>query len=120
MKPNDKQKKWLKKYLPKNAQPIDVVPRAYCVLKPAPGYAAFAMPHMDLRKHLVSKENAKFNSGVTVDVHASPCMFDLNQGDWVSLVYAQLKDRSALWYCTPVPMPYTVFVPSKAKVKVKP
>ena len=108
MKPNEKQKRWLAKHLPKHANPIDVVPRAYCVLKPTIGCAAFAMPHIDLRKHLATKDNAVYNSGVTIDSTSSKMIFQLHQGDWVSLVYAEIPEMSCLWYCTP-PMPFTVF-----------
>ena len=108
MRPNERQKTWLKKHLPKHARPIDVVPRAYCVLKPAPLCAAFAMPHVDLRKHLAPKENAKYNSGVIIDSSHSWMVSTLCQGDWATLVYAELSGDSILWYCTP-PMPYNLF-----------
>ena len=108
MKPNPKQIKWLKKYLPKDAVPLDVIPRAYCVLKTAPGSATFATPYMDYRKHLAKKETAKYCSGVMIDAISSRCVVDVNQGDWVTVVYAQ-QEHSAEWFCVPKLMPYIVF-----------
>jgi len=108
VKPNPKQIKWLSKILPKDATPIDIIPRAYCVLKPSPGSAAFAFPFFDLRKHLTKPKDAKYNSGMLIDTFESPCVADLCQGDWATLVYADIEDHSALWYCLPVVMPLRV------------
>lgn len=113
MKPNAKQRRWLRKYLPKGARVTELIPRAYCVLKPAPGCAAFAMPHLDCRAHLATEDNAKYNSGVTIHaLNDNKCVYDLLQGDWSTLVYATTK-TSGLWYCTPKPIPWNTFKEKK-------
>ena len=114
MRPTEKQIRWLKKLLPKNAVPTDVIPRAYCILKPSLGSAAFALPFFDLRKHLTKKEDAKYHSGLLIDTFESPCIADVCLGDWATLVYAVVEGHSALWYCTPVPMPLKVLDTAKS------
>lgn len=108
MTPNEKQKRWIKKHLPAPAVPLDVVPRAYCVGKPAPGCAVFAMPHSDLRKHLTKKELAPYNSGVIIHSFDSDAVLKMCQGDWATLVYAR-SSTSSLWYAIPKLMPFSVF-----------
>ncbi|RLC88681.1 MAG: hypothetical protein DRJ03_02050 [Chloroflexi bacterium] len=109
MQPNKKQRRWLKKHLPEGVKVLDVVPRAYCAVKSTVGCASFAMPHIDLRKHLTTSGNAKCNSGVVIYAgDANRCIYDVCQGDWVTLVYGTTRD-TGLWYCVPKPMPWNTF-----------
>lgn len=103
MKPNPKQVKWLKKHLPKYAVPLDLLPRAYCVIKVSTGCGAFATPPMDLRRHLAKDKGGwPFYAGQVISgVGSLRNVSEVNQGDWVSLVYCTFAHRGSWWVWTP-------------------
>ena len=106
MTPTRSQRRWLKKYL-KDARPIDMLPRAYCIAKPAPGFAVFVTPHEDYRSHLVTEEQRQYNSGVTISQSSSHIgirEYDIKIGDWNTVVYCELKWQGAWWIAVP-PIP---------------
>lgn len=117
MKLNKKQTCWLKRHcLPKGYTPLDVIPRAYCVLKPAPGMAVFATPWQDYRPHLAKEEQKQYQAGVhihaTFSEDLNQAIYNLNTGDWATIVYAS-GDRCAEWFCAPKLMPFSTFKEKK-------
>ena len=113
MKPNEKQIRWLARSFSKNVIILEVIPRAYCVAKPAPGCAVFSTPWRDYRKHLVKSENKLYNSSVTItEISASDSVFNVQLGDWRTLVYG-VAANSATWYVVDKLMPFTTFEKDK-------
>lgn len=95
MKPTPSQVRWLKKYLPKGAKPHDLVPRAYCIAKPAPGCAVFVTPPQDV---LNTPEIAgHYHQAEVLNLaHVD----DIHVGDWVTLAFCEFKHRGCWWEWT--------------------
>ena len=104
MKPTVKQKKWLKEHLPKGAEPIDMIPRAYCVAKPTPKYAVFITPRMDYRKPLVDDSHSMYHTSVVLNTSVQT-MLDVDIGFWKTVVYCEFKNVGSWWeYTTVIPL----------------
>lgn len=111
MRPNQQQRRWLKKYLPDDFKDLHIIPRAYCVAKPSMGSAVFTFPHSDMGKMFTNSDN----SGVVIDTenissHIMPDVlrehvFDTCQGDWKTLVLARRGNLPFTWYCMPTLAP---------------
>jgi hypothetical protein len=57
-----------------------IYPRAYCIAKPAPGYAVFVTPFVDAESKIRTPE---YSSSESVRVGAN----DVRVGDWCSIAY---------------------------------
>jgi len=57
-----------------------IYPRAYCIAKPAPGYAVFVTPFVDAEPQVRTE---KYSSSEGVRAGA----YDVNVGDWCSIAY---------------------------------
>jgi hypothetical protein len=99
MKPNRLQRLWLKQHLPKDAQPVHLIPRSYVIAKPASGVAVCMTPPAD-HGEVARSMPENYQGEVVHGWHGE--VFDLKQGDWVSLVYAVIINQSQLWYATPM------------------
>lgn len=93
MKPTEKMGTFLRRGLPKEATPTSVIPRAYCIAKPAPGMAVFVTPPEDWRGRRTEIEMA-CNAGISF--HGKET-YALRIGDWRTLVYAT-RPGAYLWY----------------------
>lgn len=96
MKPTPSQVRWLKKHLPKGAKPHDMVPRAYCIAKPAPGCAVFVTPPRDVLN--TPDDDGSYHCAATLTLSQ---VGDVVLGDWVTLVFCEFKDRGCWWEWTP-------------------
>jgi hypothetical protein len=98
MTPTKAQRLWCERFLPARARPIDFIPRAYLIHKPAPGCAVFALPYEDARKCAQIGPNPELYCGEIVHSNVGP----LQQGEWRTLCYAEIKGASILWYQMPL------------------
>lgn len=85
------------KKLPAGFKPSMVIPRAYCVAKPAHECAVFATYPADYRppagaeSEVVHKWNSK----------DAPSLLWFSVGDWATLVYATKKNEAGWWFALP-------------------
>lgn len=123
MKPNLKQVRWLRRRIPGGVEFIDVIPRAYCVAKPAPSCAVFVTPPMDYRKHLVNPKDWKYNEAVTIDFHGDDSVGSVQIGDWRTLVFASfMGGHTTDWVSAGkevMPLVKFLYVPPKALKSLK-
>ena len=69
-----------------------ILPRAYCVAKPALYSAVFAVPHQD--------RESQVRTDPWVTVQNSSCK-DVDHGDWVSIAYVCTRDGSGQFFVIP-------------------
>lgn len=114
MTPTKAQLKWLETRIPHNrgrVKVLDVIPRAYCIAKPAVECAVVVTRPCDylfFPRHL---EADAINCQGVLFQEATAA--DLRVGDWLTLVYGALPTQGK-WYLTR-PMPVELCWPGKKK-----
>lgn len=110
MTPTKAQREWCAQYLPAaKAKVIDLIPRAYCIAKPAIGYAVMVTPQADYREHLVISHdgNDPFYSAVGVrnpigGITAAVPMMEIRIGQWFTLVFIGRDGGGTDWVALPL------------------
>jgi hypothetical protein len=89
-------RKEIASFLPDGFRVKHVAPRAYCLAKPAPECAVFALPEFDTQAGRLSGNRAE----VVHKHHGGPSVADVALGDWATLVYAS-DGHCGTWFAVP-------------------